>query len=60
MRERLTSGLVIAVEPIVSAGSGAATGDPDGRTVRTAEGSQSAHVEHTIVITERRPILIAA
>jgi len=57
-RERLTEGLVITIEPIVSAGTGRSTPQVDGWTVRTADGSFSAHYEHTVVITKREPILL--
>ncbi len=59
-RERLTPGLVITVEPIISAGAGRTTTGEDGWTERTIDGSISAHFEHTIVITERAPILLTA
>jgi len=59
-RERLTPGLVITVEPIISAGAGHTTTSEDGWTERTIDGSLSAHFEHTIVITERAPILLTA
>jgi methionyl aminopeptidase len=32
----------------------------DGWTIRTADGSRSAHYEHTIVITKGEPILLTA
>lgn len=57
-REFLTDGLVITIEPILAAGSGHVSLDRDGWTVRTADGSLSAHYEHTIVITRGEPILI--
>jgi methionyl aminopeptidase len=56
----LTSGLVITVEPIIAAGAGDVYMDDDGWTVRTEDGSPSAHAEHTIVVTEGDPILITA
>lgn len=56
----LTEGLVITIEPIISAGRGAAELQPDGWTVRTADGSLAAHYEHTIVITQGEPILLTA
>jgi methionyl aminopeptidase len=56
----LTQGLVITVEPIIAAGLGDVYMDDDGWTVKTEDGSPSAHAEHTIVITERDPILITA
>lgn len=54
----LTEGLVITVEPILSAGSGWVRDEGDGFTLSTADGSPSAHYEHTIVITRGSPITI--
>jgi len=34
--------------------------DDDGWTVRTADGSRSAHFEHTIMVTRNQPILLTA
>ena len=56
----LTDGLVITIEPIIAAGTGRVSLDRDGWTVRTADGSLSAHYEHTIVITKSEPILLTA
>lgn len=59
-RRPLTEGLVVAVEPIVCAGSGKTVTSPDGWTVRTADCSTAAHHEHTLVITSGEPILLTA
>jgi methionyl aminopeptidase len=59
-RTRLTEGLVITIEPIISAGSGAGVLQRDRWTIRTADGSLSAHYEHTVVITKAAPILLTA
>ena len=56
----LTEGLVITVEPIIAAGSGRAIAEKDGWTVRTADRSPSAHYEHTLVITNGRPLVLTA
>jgi methionyl aminopeptidase len=56
----LTEGLVITVEPIITAGSGRAVLAEDGWTVRTADGKPSAHYEHTLVITKGEPMLLTA
>ncbi len=58
--QRLQEGLVLAIEPVISAGSGRAYQDVDGWTVKTSDGSSSAHFEHTIVITRDRPIVLTA
>jgi methionyl aminopeptidase len=60
LRARLTEGLVITIEPIISAGSGQGELQRDRWTIRTADGSLSAHYEHTVVITKREPILLTA
>jgi methionyl aminopeptidase len=57
---RLTAGLVITVEPIISMGAGKSVTAEDGWTERTTDGSLSAHFEHTILITERAPMLLTA
>lgn len=56
----LTDGLVITIEPIIAAGEGDVYMHDDGWTVKTYDGSPSAHFEHTIVITESNPILVTA
>lgn len=48
---KLTPGMVIAVEPMITAGSGRVTLEPDGWTWRTKDGAPAAHFEHTILIT---------
>src|SRR5262245_19394507 len=50
----LTEGLVMTIEPIVAAGSGAVYQASDGWTVKTADRSLAAHAEHTIVVREGR------
>jgi methionyl aminopeptidase len=59
-RDRLTRGLVITVEPIIAMGAGRSITAPDGWTERTVDGSLAAHFEHTIVITDKAPILLTA
>lgn len=49
---RIVPGLVLAVEPMLTAGSGQTQVLPDGWTVATADGSIGAHFEHTITVTE--------
>jgi methionyl aminopeptidase len=48
----LRPGMVIAIEPMVNVGSWQTKKDPDNWTVRTKDGSLSAHFEHTLAITE--------
>jgi len=42
---------VLTIEPIIAAGSGAVSEAGDGWTMRTSDGTLSAHAEHTMVIT---------
>lgn len=60
MRDVLTEGLVLTIEPLICTGKPAAVTDADGWTVRTKDGSLAAHHEHTIVITRGTPILLTA
>jgi methionyl aminopeptidase len=54
----LTEGLVLTIEPMVSAGSGRPVEGRDGWTICTADGSLAAHYEDTLVITRGRPIVL--
>jgi methionyl aminopeptidase len=47
----LKAGMVLAVEPMVNAGSAAVRTLPDGWTVVTADASLSAHFEHSVAVT---------
>jgi methionyl aminopeptidase len=51
----LKPGLVLAIEPIVNAGTGDYRVLGDGWTVVTADGRRSAYWEHTVAITEDGP-----
>ncbi len=59
-RDVLTEGLVITIEPIITAGSPRTVMGKDGWTVRTRDGSLAAHFEHTMVITRGAPLLLTA
>lgn len=59
-RQWLVEGLVITIEPILAAGSGASVEDDDGWTIRTADGSLASHHEHTIVVGKGAPRVITA
>ncbi len=54
----LTDGMVVAIEPIISAGNGKIVTEKDGWTISTADDSLSAHFEHTVIITPEKPIII--
>jgi methionyl aminopeptidase len=51
----LTEGMVIAIEPMVSAGNYDVSVLEDNWTTKTADDSLSAHFEHTVAITKRGP-----
>lgn len=50
-REMLGAGMTLAIEPMINAGKAATKTLDDGWTVVTADGSMSAHFEHTVAIT---------
>lgn len=49
----LKEGMVLAIEPMVNAGSWQVKTLPDGWTIVTSDGGLSAHFEHTILITKK-------
>ena len=55
---KLTPGLTIAIEPMVNVGSAKTRTMPDRWTIVTADGSRSAHFEHTVAITEQGPRIL--
>ena len=55
----LSPGLVVAIEPwFMAGGSDKYQIDDDGWTIRTADGSRAAHVEHTIAVTDDGPVVL--
>jgi methionyl aminopeptidase len=54
----LRPGLVIAIEPWVMAGTDELVTDADGWTLRSVDGSRTAHHEHTVAITEDGPLVL--
>lgn len=52
---RLQPGLVLAIEPMVNAGSPGVSMDADGWTARTADRSLSAHFEFSVAVTKKGP-----
>jgi methionyl aminopeptidase len=57
-REPLPEGLVITIEPFLTAGDGRLYTDPNKWTYRSMDGSVAAQFEHTVVITKEQPILV--
>lgn len=55
---KLAEGMVIAIEPMVAAGNWKIELAPDGWAYRTADGSLSAHFEHTVAITKKGPKIL--
>ena len=56
---RLSVGLVVAIEPMVNAGSADVVVKEDGWTAVTKDGSLSAHFEHSVAITDDGPIVLS-
>jgi methionyl aminopeptidase len=57
---RLTTGMALAIEPMLTLGSRATQELPDGWTVSTVDGSVAAHWEHTVAILEDGPWVLTA
>jgi len=56
----LKPGLVIAIEPWLLESTDQIYTDRDGWTLRSADGSRGAHMEHTVAITEDGPLILTA
>jgi len=58
---KLSQGLVVAIEPwFMAGGRDKYRIDDDGWTIRSADGSRAAHVEHTIAVTDDGPVVLTA
>ncbi len=55
---QLEEGMTFAIEPMVNAGGYQVEVLSDGWTVVTADGSLSAHFEHTVAITKNGPLIL--
>lgn len=55
---KLKEGMVLAIEPMVNAGTHKVEFDADGWTVRTADKKPSAHFEHTVVVRKGEPEIL--
>ena len=58
--KRLREGVVIAIEPMINQGTSETRVLDDTWTVVTADGSLSAHYEHTVVVTTGEPEILTA
>jgi methionyl aminopeptidase len=56
----LVPGLTLAIEPMVNIGGSATRTLADKWTVVTADGTRSAHFEHTVAVTENGPRVLTA
>jgi methionyl aminopeptidase len=56
--EKLVPGMVVAIEPMLNIGKADIISLADGYTIKTADGSRSAHFEHTILITDKEPEIL--
>ena len=50
--------MVIAIEPMLTIGSEELEVEENGLTAYTVDGSNAAHFEHTIAITNGKPIIL--
>jgi methionyl aminopeptidase len=57
---RLTPGMALAIEPMITRGGRLTAELSDGWTVVTADGSRAAHFEHTVAITAEGPWVLTA
>jgi methionyl aminopeptidase len=57
---RLTAGMALAIEPMITLGSEQTIELADGWTVVTADASRAAHFEHTVAITPDGPWVLTA
>jgi methionyl aminopeptidase len=56
--ERIKAGMTLAIEPMVNLGRYTTRILPDGWTVVAADGSPSAHFEHTVLTTDKGPEIL--
>lgn len=55
---RLTPGMVLAIEPMITEHGDEVECMEDGWTVKTVNGCLAAHFEHTVAITEKGPVIL--
>ena len=56
----LAAGMTLAIEPMITAGTHEVVVRPDKWTIATADGSLSAHFEHTVAVTDEGPRILTA
>lgn len=57
---KLKPGLTLALEPWLAQGTDKIVYDKDGWTIRSADGSRTAHSEHTIAVTDDGPVILTS
>jgi methionyl aminopeptidase len=57
--DRLKEGMVLAIEPMVNAGTSEVKIKEDGWTAVTSDGSLSAHFEHSVAMTQNGPYILS-
>nr|WP_255456868.1 MULTISPECIES: type I methionyl aminopeptidase [unclassified Mycolicibacterium] len=57
---KLRAGMTLALEPWWATGTSRIVYDRDGWTIRSADGSRTAHTENTVAITESGPVILTA
>ena len=55
---RLCTGMTLAIEPMVNMGRPEVREMSDGWTVKTADGTLSAHYENSVALTEDGPVIL--
>jgi methionyl aminopeptidase len=55
---RLSSGMALAIEPMINAGSYRVMTKDNKWTVATMDGSLSAHYENTVIVTAKEPLIL--
>ncbi len=54
----LAEGMTLAIEPMINAGTDQVRLADDGWSISTADGSLSAHFEHTVAVTGEEPLVL--
>jgi len=57
---RLSAGMTLAIEPMITAGGSDVYLHPDEWSISTADGSLAAHFEHTVAITDDGPRVLTS
>lgn len=57
---KLEEGMVLAIEPMIALGTEEIRTLRDGWTMTAADGSRSAHFEHTVAVTSEGPLILTA